>query len=112
MKVRRVNWKREIKGIGYADQITQQTTLTPDVKRRVPIIKHSAEQRGRQPTEESFPSPSLGRIRPKGVTSLGVMESLTSAQWCQHVKKVSGPVNTSKHPNLSEVCFLALFLWL
>ena len=39
VKLRRVNWKREIKGIGYADQITQQTTLTPDVKRRVPIIQ-------------------------------------------------------------------------
>ena len=36
----------------------------------------------------------------------------SSAQWCQHVEKVSGPVNTSKHPNLSEECFLALFLWL
>ena len=34
------------------------------------------------------------------------------AQWCQHVEKVWGPENTSKHPNLSEVCFLALFLWL
>ena len=34
------------------------------------------------------------------------------AQWCQHVGKVSGPVNTSEQPNLSEVCFLALFLWL
>ena len=34
------------------------------------------------------------------------------APWCQHVEKVSGPENTSKHPNLSEVCFLALFLWL
>ena len=37
---------------------------------------------------------------------------VASAQWCQHVEKVSNPVNTSKHPNLSEVCFLALFLWL
>ena len=36
----------------------------------------------------------------------------SNAQWCQHVGKVSGPENTSKHPNLSEVCFLALFLWL
>ena len=35
-----------------------------------------------------------------------------SAQWCQHEEKVSGPENTSKHPNLLEVCFLALFLWL
>ena len=35
-----------------------------------------------------------------------------NAQWCQHVEKVSGPENTSEHPNLSEVCFLALFLWL
>ena len=34
------------------------------------------------------------------------------AQWCQHVGKVCGPVNTSEQPNLSEVCFLALFLWL
>ena len=34
------------------------------------------------------------------------------AQWCQHVEKVSGPENTSEQPNLSEVCFLALFLWL
>ena len=38
--------------------------------------------------------------------------TIGSAQWCQHVGKVSGPENTSKHPNLSEVCFLALFLWL
>ena len=37
---------------------------------------------------------------------------LAIAQWCQHVGKVSGPENTSKQPNLSEVCFLALFLWL
>ena len=35
-----------------------------------------------------------------------------TVQWCQHVGKLWGPVNTSKQPNLSEVCFLALFLWL
>ena len=38
--------------------------------------------------------------------------SPSTPQWCQHVGKVWGPVNTSKQPNLSEVCFLALFLWL
>ena len=38
------------------------------------------------------------------------VSSSTGAQWCQHVGNVSGPENTSKHPNLSEICFLALFL--
>ena len=41
--------------------------------------------------------------------------SPSTPQWCQHVGKVWGPVNTSKQPmrlNFSEVCFLALFLWL
>ena len=38
--------------------------------------------------------------------------TVTTPQWCQHVEKVSGLVNTSEQPNLSEVCFLALFLWL
>ena len=42
----------------------------------------------------------------------GPGEGQDTPQWCQHVGKVSGPENTSKQPNLSEVCFLALFLWL
>ena len=40
------------------------------------------------------------------------VETCSKPQWCQHVEKVWGPENTSEHPNLSEVCFLALFLWL
>ena len=47
----------------------------------------------------------------KLVSSMDKLVSSTP-QWCQHVEKVSGPVNTSEQPNLSEVCFLALFLWL
>ena len=45
-------------------------------------------------------------------TALRQIQALTVAQWCQNLEKVPGPVNTSKHPNLSEICFLALFLWL
>ena len=52
----------------------------------------------------------LTRVQRRAVAA--ITGRTTRAQWCQHLEKVSGPVNTSEQPNLSEVCFLALFLWL
>ena len=52
-------------------------------------------------------------LPPPGDVGLGhTLGEGHTPRWCQHVGKVWGPVNTSEHPNLSEVCSLALCLWL
>ena len=79
----------------------------------LPCLPAEGEGSAREPRVRTRPvSPCI--LPPWATASHALLHAQQSAtpQWCQHVEKVSGPENTSKQPNLSEVCFLALLLWL